>query len=246
MPSNKTPVALVIAGLDPSGGAGLLLDARVMAEQGVYAAGVVTALTEQDTRGVYDVRPVDDVLVAHQIGRVASDLRVAAVKIGMLGSAKVARAVLSGLAGVRAPIVLDPILRSSSGMALLDDLTALDPLIARATLVTPNREEAEVLGGVEGLARRGARAVLWKGGHDGGETVIDRLVDEHGEVEFSRPRVPGGEDVHGTGCALASAIATQLARGAGLREACRLATNYVRAKIAAAQSLGRGARVIAF
>jgi hydroxymethylpyrimidine/phosphomethylpyrimidine kinase len=243
MPSNN-PVALVIAGLDPSGGAGLLLDTRVMTEQGVYAAGVVTALTEQDTRSVHAVKPVDDVLVAHQIGRVASDLKVAAVKIGMLGSAKVARAVLSGLAGVRAPIVLDPILRSSSGVALLDDPAALDPLIARATLVTPNVEEAQQLGGVEGLARRGAKAVLWKGGHGTGDVVVDRLVDEHGEQEFSGPRVPGGEDVHGTGCALASAIAAQLARGVNLREACRIATNFVRAKIAAAQPLGRGARVI--
>src|SRR5262252_6620887 len=119
MPSNN-PVALVIGGLDPSGGAGLLLDTRVMTEQGVYAAGVVTALTEQDTRGVYEVKPVDDVLLAHQIGRVVSDLKVSAVKIGMLGTAKVARAVLSGLAGVRIPIVLDPILRSSSGVSLLD------------------------------------------------------------------------------------------------------------------------------
>jgi len=245
MPSNS-PVALVIAGLDPSGGAGLLLDTRVMTEQGVYAAGVVTALTEQDTRGVYEVKPVDDVLLAHQIGRVVSDLKVSAVKIGMLGTAKVARAVLSGLAGVRIPIVLDPILRSSSGVSLLDDPAALDPLIARATLVTPNREEAERLGGVEGLARRGARAVLWKGGHSQtGAVVVDRLVDEHGEREFSGPRVPGGEDVHGTGCALASAIAAQLARGADLREACRVATNFVRARIAAAQRLGRGARVIA-
>ena len=245
MPSNS-PVALVIAGLDPAGGAGLLLDARVMCEQGVYAAGVVSALTEQDTRGVYDVKPVDDVLVAHQIGRVAADMKVAAVKIGMLGSARVARAVLSGLAGVRAPIVLDPILRSSSGTALIDDPTALDPLIARATLVTPNVEEAEQLGGVEGLARRGAKAVLWKGGHgQTGDVVVDKLVDEHGEQEFSGPRVPGGEDVHGTGCALASSIAAQLARGNDLREACRIATNYVRAKIAAAQALGKGARVIA-
>src|SRR5262249_34180575 len=168
MPSSS--VALVIAGLDPSGGAGILLDARVMTEMGVYAAGVVTALTEQDTRGVYDVKPVDHVLVAHQIGRVVADLNVAAVKIGMLGSARVARAGLSGLAGVRAPIVLDPILRSSSGAAMLDDPAALDPLIARATLVTPNVDEATELGGVEGLARRGAKAVLWKGGHDGGDS----------------------------------------------------------------------------
>src|SRR5262245_1155835 len=112
MPSSS--VALIVAGLDPSGGAGLLLDARVMSEQGVYAAGVVTALTDQDTRGVYEVRPVDEVMLAHQIGRVVTDLPIGAVKIGMLGSARVARAVLSGLAGVRAPIVLDPILRSSS------------------------------------------------------------------------------------------------------------------------------------
>ena len=245
MPSSS-PVALVISGLDPSGGAGLLLDARVMCEQGVFTAGVVSALTEQDTRGVYEVRPVDDVLVAHQIGRVVSDLKVAAVKIGMLGSAKVARAVLSGLAGVRAPIVLDPILRSSSGTALIDDPAALDPLVARATLVTPNVDEAQQLGGVEGLARRGAKAVLWKGGHQTGDVVIDRLVDEHGEQEFSGPRVPGGEDVHGTGCALASCIAAQLARGNNLRDACRIATNYIRAKIANAQPLGKGARVITF
>jgi hydroxymethylpyrimidine/phosphomethylpyrimidine kinase len=242
-PSSKSPpVALIIAGLDPSGGAGILLDTRVLAEHGVYPAGVVTALTEQDSKAVYGVRHVDANLIARQIGRVTVDLPVAAVKIGMLGSAEIVKAVLAALVGVRAPIVLDPVLRSTSGKPLIDDPAALDALLASATVVIPNLAEAEELGGVEGLARRGARAVLLKGGHAEGETVVDRLIDLDGELELSGPRIGGGE-VHGTGCALSAAIAAQLASGQALREACRIAHNYVRAKIACAQALGRGSRL---
>jgi hydroxymethylpyrimidine/phosphomethylpyrimidine kinase len=234
---------LVIAGLDPSGGAGLLLDVRVMNDLDVYPAGVITALTEQDSRAVYGVEPAPPVFLARQIGRVVVDLPIAAVKIGMVGSAKVARAILEGLAGVRAPIVLDPILRATSGAPLVDHAVALDPLIARASLVTPNREEAAALGGIEGLARRGARAVLLKDARGDGPDVIDRLVDEAGELELVSPRLFAAE-VHGTGCALSSAIAAGLARGATLREACQLAHAYVREKIVSARALGRGSRLI--
>src|SRR5262249_10150958 len=159
------------------------------------------------------------------------------VKIGMIGSAKIARAILTGLAGVRAPIVLDPILRSTSGAPLVDDAAALDALIARATIVTPNREEAAALGGVEGLARRGARAILLKDRLDSTAAVVDRLIDADGELELSGPRLFSPE-VHGTGCALASAICAGLALGKDLRASCREAHAFVRGKIVTARTLG--------
>ncbi|HJZ85306.1 MAG TPA: bifunctional hydroxymethylpyrimidine kinase/phosphomethylpyrimidine kinase [Polyangia bacterium] len=243
--SRLRPVVLVISGLDPTGGAGLLLDVRVLAEHDVYAAGVVSALTDQDTSGVYSVGTVPPAVVEQQIQRVLADLKVAAVKIGMLGSTQVAAAVARALAATQAPLVLDPVLRATGGgAALLDDPAALDPLIRRATLVTPNLDEANSFGGPAGLRARGARAVLVKGGHrTGGDQIVDRFIDGKHVVESAFPRIPGGE-VHGTGCALASSIAAHLARGARLAEAVALAQAYVRDKIAGAQKLGRGSRII--
>src|SRR5262245_48714331 len=238
------PVVLAISGLDPSGGAGLLLDARVLGEHDVYPAGVATALTDQDSNAVYSIGTVPPAVVEQQIRRVLADLPVAAIKIGMLGKAPIADAVARALEGTRISVVLDPILKSSGGsLRLLDEPTALDPLLRRARIVTPNTDEAAALGGPTALFARGVQALLIKGGDRPGELVIDRFLDGKHVVETAAPRIAGGP-VHGTGCALSSSIAAHLSRGTTLADAVALAQAYVRGKIQESQRLGHGQRLI--
>src|SRR5215467_817180 len=167
------PVVLAISGLDPSGGAGLLLDVRVLAEHDVYPAGVATALTDQDSTSVYSIGTVPPTVVEQQIRRVLADFPVAAIKIGMLGTASIVSAVAHALEGTPVSVVLDPILKSSGGgVRLLDDPAALDPLLRRARIVTPNADEVAALGGPTAMFARGAQALLVKGGDRPGELVI--------------------------------------------------------------------------
>jgi hydroxymethylpyrimidine/phosphomethylpyrimidine kinase len=235
-------VVLAVAGLDPSGGAGLLADTRVIAACGAWPAGVATALTEQDSRTVARVHAVDAELVARQIERVVADMDVAVVKIGMLANGAVARAVARALAGVPAPIVLDPVLRATAGAPLVDDAESLWPLVERAAVVTPNLIEARELGGVDALLARGARAVLVKGGHGEGDPE-DVLYEASGVTRWRAPRVSGG-DVHGTGCTLAAALAAALAQGAPLADACERARAFVHERLATARPLGEGSRFL--
>ncbi|HEY3354147.1 MAG TPA: hydroxymethylpyrimidine/phosphomethylpyrimidine kinase [Polyangia bacterium] len=258
------PHVLVIAGLDPSGGAGLIADVRTLAEHGVGALGVATALTEQGHGGVRAVNPVDPALVGRQVAALLAGEPVDAVKIGMLGVPATAAAVAAALAAARSvPVVLDPILRASSGAVLLGDdedagRAALLALLRRATLVTPNAIEAAALceqappltlaaaaGLAQALRARGARAVLLKGGHlpaaaSPGETV-DVLDAGDGPVLLRAPRLAAG--AHGTGCALASAIAAHLARGAPLREAVEAARAFLTERLRTAEARG-GARYL--
>ncbi len=245
-------VVLVIAGLDPSGGAGLVADVATAALRGLRAAAVATALTEQDSARCWAANPVAPSLVRAQLARVVADLPIAAVKIGMLGDGAVAQAVAEALDGVRAPIVLDPVLRATAGAVLLnwDVRSALAPLIARAALVTPNRDEAAALTGLavdgeagqraagERLRAMGAAAALVKGGHLTGAEVVDLLVDGAGTLALRAPRVAATP--HGTGCALSTEIACALALGAPLREAVALAHARVAARITAAATVGKG------
>lgn len=253
------PDVLVIAGLDPSGGAGILADARVISELGARPSGVVTTLTVQNTTGMIGSHPVDAEIVSHQLAFVMTDIEVRAVKIGMLGSAAIARAISSTLQLTAAPVVWDSVLGASLGGAAHDDawlgeaVTALRPHL---TLVTPNAselaqlaqmqvrnaEDAEVAG--RALAQKLECAVLVKGGHLGGDESIDILIHAGGREEFRAPRVHGGESVHGTGCALSSAIAAYLALGRDLVEACRLAKHYVASRIADPVHPGRGAPAV--
>jgi hydroxymethylpyrimidine/phosphomethylpyrimidine kinase len=246
-------VVLVIAGLDPSGGAGLLLDARVVAELGGFPLGVATALTVQDTTGVESYEPVPPALVERQLARLAADFQIAAIKIGMLGSAEVAASVTRALAEIRAPVVLDPVLRSSGGATLLEEPASLAPLVARAALVTPNLAEAEALAGgaVRDLAQMdragqailaaGAQAVLIKGGHLEGAPT-DLLVEPGRRTVFEGARSAG--EAHGTGCALSASIAARIARGDRLHDAVAAAKAEVAMGIAGAMPLGRGRRVM--
>lgn len=244
---------LVIAGLDPSGGAGILADVRVAAEMGVRAVGVVTALTVQDTTGVRAVEPVAADVLAEQLAVLLADIEVHAVKIGMLGHARAAEVIARALAATAAPVVWDPILMPSrGGVSLLegDARAATAVLLPEACLVTPNLDEAQALVGTRdaeaaarALVAAGARAALVKGGHAVGSQATDLLVDEGGVHTLASPRRDTGP-LHGTGCVLSTAIACGLARGAPLRDAIAAAKSTLDAKLASPLEVGRGARVL--
>ena len=247
---------LICAGLDPSGGAGLIADVRVASELGVRPIGVVTALTVQNTTSVLAAYHSDPEIVEHQLSFLLTDIEVSAVKIGMIGSTSVAKVIANQLELTAAPVVWDPILYPSRGdVALVDSLfgDALRALAPHVTLVTPNARElafmtnhathtlaeAEAAGHI--LARRLDCAVLVKGGHIAGDDAIDVLLQGDQRTELRAPRVRDGEHVHGTGCALSTAIATHLALGRALDEACTLAKQFVTARIARPHHPGRGA-----
>jgi len=244
-----TAIALTIAGSDSSGGAGIQADLKTFAALGVYGASAITALTAQNTQGVEAVLVVPPDFVARQIRVVARDLKVAAVKIGMLATSEVIEAVagaLETLPGV--PVVLDPVMVAASGDVLLDEdaiETLRTVLLPRADLITPNLPEAAKLlgramsGQAAALRRLGAKAVLIKGGHAEGGQAVDILIDEAGELRLEAPRIKTS-NTHGTGCTLSSAIAAELAKGASLRDAVSNAKAYVTAAIAAADTLDIG------
>jgi hydroxymethylpyrimidine/phosphomethylpyrimidine kinase len=256
------PDVLICAGLDPSGGAGLIADVRIASAIGARPAGVVTALTVQDTQGVRSAHPLDADVIGAQLAALLSDIEVKGVKLGMLGAVDVARAIAAGLHLTAAPVVWDPVAAPSLGDVAFDRDGfggMLRELAPHLTLITPNRGELEALTGrpigdldeLAAAARQLAAslgvAVLGKGGHAGGPESVDVLVSgEQGErIERLRaPRIEAGEHVHGTGCALATAIASHLALGASLVEACRAAKALVGARIAAPVRPGRGAPAI--
>ena len=234
------PRILVIAGSDSGGGAGIQADLKTIAMLGGHGMTAITAITAQNTLGVSGVEPVSTAMVIAQIDAVASDIGVDAVKIGMIGSAETAHAVadrLEAMAGV--PLVFDPVMVATSGSVLADadTIAAFGRLIRRATVVTPNLPELAALGG-DPLAL--GTAVLVKGGHGEGDLIVDRLVMPDGsETRWADPRIDTRHS-HGTGCTLASAIATGLGSGMTLVDAVARARAYVRKALAAAPGLGGG------
>jgi hydroxymethylpyrimidine/phosphomethylpyrimidine kinase len=251
------PVVLTIAGFDPSSGAGVSADIKTIAAHGCYGIACITALTVQSTAGVRRVEAVDAGLVAETLTELASDVQIAAVHIGMLGSAKVVRAVVDFLVARRIPnVVLDPVLKSSSGTALVDAAGVrllIDELLPLSTIVTPNIDEASSLTGLpvtdpeqmRAAARKlhemGASAVVVTGGHL--EKAIDLLsfTGSRGiEQELFKSARLKSSSTHGTGCAFATAVACHLAMGRGLPEAVLLAKAYVAAAIGNAHPLGHG------
>jgi hydroxymethylpyrimidine/phosphomethylpyrimidine kinase len=249
------PDVLICAGLDPSGGAGLIADTRVAAELGARPVGVITALTVQNTTGVIACTASDPEIIGHQLSFLLTDIEVKGVKIGMIGSTAVAKAIAKQLELTAAPVVWDPILYPSRGdVALVDSLfgEALKALAPHVTVVTPNARELAYLAGMptrttieataagRALAKKLDCAVLVKGGHIPGADSIDVLIHGAHQTELHAPRVEGGEHVHGTGCALATAIAAHLANGRDLVEACSLAKQYVTTHIAKPARSGRG------
>ncbi len=253
----KPPIALTVAGSDPSGGAGLQADLKTFAAFDVYGAAVVTCATAQDTTGVRGVARLEPDFVRAQIDAVLDDLDVGAAKTGMLGTAGIVSAVAEAFAAraTRVPLVVDPVMVATSGDPLLDPdaVAALrERLLPLAVLVTPNLPEAAVLAGhpVEDAAgmRRAARAirdlgagaVLVKGGHASGDAV-DLLLDEGGFHELRSERLDVGP-LHGGGCSLSAAIAAGLAAGRPLADAVADAKEWVTRAIRGAQAVGRGAR----
>jgi len=249
------PNILSIAGVDPSGGAGIAADLKTFAALGAYGMAAVTAVTVQNTRGVRGFRLMEPAIVAKQIDAVFDDIRVDAVKIGMVGSAAIAAAIAGVLRrhGAR-HVVLDPVMVAKGGDALLtaDAVAAIrDRLAPLAEVITPNLPEAAVLLGAaeptdldnmramaRDLLRLGPASVLLKGGHLDGLDSTDIYADAETTEAFTAPRI-ATKNTHGTGCTLSSAIAALLPRHPRI-EAIRLAKDYVTGAIAAADRLDVG------
>ena len=231
------PLVLTFAASDPTGGAGLQADLLTLAALGCHPLSVVTALTVQDTRGVDSLDAVDAALVERQATKLLAEVKVAAFKRGVLGSAANVRAVAAIVAThPRVPLVLDPVLASGRGDALASDAliaVLLDLIVPRATLVTPNSVEARRLGGERALLERGCRYVLVTGTHEETKDVVNTLYDARGKVREDRwPRLPGS--YHGSGCTLASAAAAHLAHGLPVADAVKAAQEFTWKSLAAA------------
>jgi hydroxymethylpyrimidine/phosphomethylpyrimidine kinase len=253
-PPNTPARLLIIAGSDSSAGAGLQADLKTAQAFGVYAQTAVTAVTAQDTNGVHAIHLMPPELVRAQITAALNDIGADAIKIGMLGSGAIAAAVADALKDIDLPLVLDPVLLSSSGTALLDDAGVQilkTRLIPRSTLLTPNLPEAEALTGIlpasghtllgaaQAFRIMGAHNVLFKGGHGTGDTVRDILVLGEKQMVFESPRQQT-RHTHGTGCTLATAIACGLALGEALPDAAARAHAYVQNAIHTAPEFGNG------
>ncbi|MFZ2997325.1 bifunctional hydroxymethylpyrimidine kinase/phosphomethylpyrimidine kinase [Sphingobium sp.] len=233
---------LIIAGSDSGGGAGIQADLKTVTLLGGYGMTAITAITAQNTLGVQGVHPIPTAMVLAQMESCIGDIGVDAVKIGMIGSAETANAVADRLATLdNIPIVFDPVMVATSGSTLADDATiaAFERLIAIATLVTPNLPELDALGG-DGIAAHFNTHVLAKGGHGTGPMLTDRLIGPRGvRKAWSNARIDTPH-THGTGCTLASAIATGLGQGLDLMEAIERGRKYVREALALAPGLGNG------
>ncbi len=261
------PVVLSIAGYDPSSGAGITADIKTAAALGCYAVTCATALTIQSTQGVFCVQALDPQLVTLTLEALSDDLKIAAVRLGMLGSGEVAAAVGGFLDSMELPnVVLDPVIRSSSGAALLDDVGievlrgGLIPYCC--DVITPNVDEAAVLVGAEPIAREaswdsalprirqmaaglhdlGAKAVIITGGHlrPANDYLSYKVPSGENHEEILAGERIESRSTHGTGCAFATALACHLALGRELPEAARAAKDYVRKAILSAYPLGKG------
>ncbi|MCH4151303.1 MAG: bifunctional hydroxymethylpyrimidine kinase/phosphomethylpyrimidine kinase [Sphingobium sp.] len=236
------PRILIIAGSDSGGGAGIQADIKAVSALGGHAMTAITAITAQNTLGVTAVHPVPADMVLAQMDAVICDIGVDAVKIGMIGSAHTAHAVadrLEQLSGV--PIIFDPVMVATSGSALADadTIAAFTRLMRLATLTTPNLPELAALGGEEAV-RAQAQALLVKGGHGEGDTLTDRLIEADGAETLWHDTRIDTPHTHGTGCTLASAIATGLAQNMTLPDVITRARHYVRAALMRAPGLGQG------
>lgn len=250
------PNVLSIAGVDPSGGAGLLADLKTFSALGAYGTGVVAALTAQNTLGVTGVHPVPVAFIAQQLDTLFADVRIDAVKLGMLGSSEIVSSVAAALRRHRVTrLVVDPVMVSKSGHHLLapDAVAALRAeILPLAEIITPNLPEAEVLlgcppirtlAGMRAAARAlhalGPRIVVLKGGHLDGTGSPDVIDDGVTQTELHSPRIQT-MNTHGTGCTLSAAIAALLPRHAGPLDAIRAAKEYLTAAIAASGQLSVG------
>ena len=249
----KTPVALTIAGSDPSGGAGLQADLKTFHRCGVYGEAVVTLITVQNTRGILRVETLAPDLVTEQIRAVVADIPPAAAKTGALGNDAIVQAVAEEAQKFAFPLVVDPVMISKHGVALLNSEArkSLERLIRHAFLVTPNLDEASILAGfpvadpgsmrhaAQKLAEAGVPNVLVKGGHLHGPALDILYTRDSGFHEFVAERIDTPH-THGTGCALSAAITAELARGEPLLRAVEKAKAFVTLAIRTRPGLGGG------
>lgn len=243
------PIALTIAGSDPSGGAGLQADLKTFHQFGVYGQAVVTLITVQNTLGVTKVELLDPALVVEQIAAVLSDIRPHAIKTGALGSSELVQALARNAPLWKVPLVIDPVLFSKNGTRL----SSADPrpLFPFAALLTPNLAEAAALtespvttieqmrAAAKALASQGAKSVLVKGGHLEGDLSVDVLWHEGVFTEYPAPRIPTPH-THGTGCTFSAAITALLACGMNLPAAVERAKAYITHAIETNPGLGSG------
>jgi len=240
--NDMRPCVLVFSGLDPSGGAGIQADIEAIAAQGAHALPIVTALTVQDNDRVHEVAPVDAGLLVRQAALLVESMPVRAVKLGIPGDLANAEAIAGIVLLLRArqpalPVVLDPVLASGHGdpLARGDALAALSPLLALATVVTPNLPEAAALGHVD------VPHMLVTGGHGGGDEVVNRWHSRESVREWRWPRLPGA--FHGSGCTLASSLAARLALGDTMAQALERAQRSCNQALADSYAIADGQRI---
>ena len=230
------PVVLSVAGFDPSGGAGVLVDIKTIHALGGYGLAVATAQTVQNTLSVSRVVPTDAGLFQEQVEALLADTPPAAIKIGMIGSAAIARCLVDFLDQVHCPVVLDPIVVASHGAPLIEpeafDILKQD-LLPRVTCITPNTVEAAL------LPLHHARAVFITGGHNEGDVIVNILKEGINETTFSHPRILT-RHTHGTGCIVSSAVATGLAHGLSLVQAMQQALDFIQKALKHPPSVGQG------
>lgn len=235
-------IVLTIAGSDPSGGAGIQQDLKVITAHGCYGATVITALTSQNTLGVQSSMSVPPDVVASQLQSVISDLRLSAIKIGMIPNKAVAQVIVEALKEVHVPIIYDPVMISTSGYQLMssDAINYIaEQLFPLCTLVTPNLPEAKR---IQTQLKHPQTAFLIKGGHADSTLMTDKLIMADGTVyEFSTEKI-ASSNLHGTGCTLSSAIASNMALGNSLPKAISQAKDFITAAIrrSADISIGHG------
>jgi len=236
------PCVLVFSGLDPSGGAGIQADIEAIAAQGAHALPIVTALTVQDNQRVHEVAPVDAGLITRQAALLLETMPIRALKLGIPGNLANADAIAGIVLQLRArqpalPVVLDPVLASGHGdpLARGDALAALSPLLALATVLTPNLPEAAALG------RTDVPHVLVTGGHGDGDEVCNRWHSREGVREWRWPRLPG--EFHGSGCTLAATLAARLALGDTMAQALERAQRCCNQALADAYAIADGQQI---
>jgi hydroxymethylpyrimidine/phosphomethylpyrimidine kinase len=232
---------LIIAGSDSGGGAGIQADIKTVTMLGGHAMTAVTAITAQNTIGVQAVHPVPTEIVIAQMESVINDIGIDAIKIGMIGSAETVEAVAAYLQKVTVPIVFDPVMIATSGSILADARTigAFHNLMEVASVVTPNIPELNALGGTMPILRHGCH-LLVKGGHSESEEIVDQLLSPAGVVKEIRGKRIATTNTHGTGCTLASALATGLGQGLSIADSFERAVSFVRIAIIEAPGLGKG------
>ncbi|RQO32615.1 bifunctional hydroxymethylpyrimidine kinase/phosphomethylpyrimidine kinase [Taibaiella sp. KBW10] len=255
-PKYRYPIALTIAGFDGSGGAGIQADCKTFSALGCYATSILTALPVQNTQGVKNIYPIPCAAVEAQIGTILDDIFPDAIKIGMVHTAALVQTIAAGLTQYpQTPLILDPVMVSSSGHRLIEDRTIaalIDQLFPIAELITPNMDEAAVLAEMEiktlddmflagtKIQQLGCRAVLLKGGHLDLPEITSLYFDTTGQVHAFRFEKYNTQNTHGTGCTLSAAIAAYRARGKNLAEAINLGQNYVQQAIAAGSDVRTG------